>query len=314
MRAPRLFKEIYIFLPMEEILTSLKRTISARSISSSSESSSPTDKRPKSSVEHIEECESLEDADILILNEENAEALSMASDLGSKLDEILIKLKKLDTIEETLNDVSKRLAKVESTVGALQAEARAMDGQIKEMDKGLSALNEEVEEFHKKIEERKKEFEELHTKQLYLESYSRRENLKFFGVAEKEVRATEAGEAAVDTRDVLYGFMEEVLGLENPRVNIEIQRVHRIGKSVGGKPKPILARFLRFQDREKVLRAGFNLKETEFMVLQDFPQEIIERRRKQMPKLKEAKQKQQRVSFSKSEPDKLFINGKFIPM
>ena len=38
-----------------------------------------------------------------------------------------------------------------------------------------------------------------------------------------------------------------------------------------------------------MLRAGFGLKDTEYMILQDFPQEIIERRRKQMPKLKEAK-------------------------
>ena len=46
-------------------------------------------------------------------------------------------------------------------------------------------------------------------------------------------------------------------------------------------------RFLRYQDT--VLRAGFELKDTEYMILQDFPKEIIERRRKQMPKLKEDK-------------------------
>ena len=50
-------------------------------------------------------------------------------------------------------------------------------------------------------------------------------------------------------------------------------------------------RFLRYQDRETVLRAGFELKDTEYMILQDFPEEIIERRRKQMPKLKEDKKK-----------------------
>ena len=40
-----------------------------------------------------------------------------------------------------------------------------------------------------------------------------------------------------------------------------------------------------------MLRAGFELKDTEYMILQDFPQEIIKRRRKQMPKLKEFKLK-----------------------
>ena len=59
--------------------------------------------------------------------------------------------------------------------------------------------------------------------------------------------------------------------------------MHGIDKSVRGKPRPILARFLRYQDRETVLRAGFKLTDTEYMILQDFPKEIIERRRKQMP-------------------------------
>ena len=110
---------------------------------------------------------------------------------------------------------------------------------------------------------------------------------------------------------MLYEFLETTLGFEDPR-RIEIQRVHRIGKSINGKPRPILARFLRFPDREMILRQGFRLKDTEFMILQDFPQEIIEKRRKMMPKLKQAKDKGLRVSFSKSEPDKLIINGKVV--
>ena len=107
-------------------------------------------------------------------------------------------------------------------------------------------------------------------------------------------------------------FLETVLGFQDPRINIEIQRVHRVGKSNKGKPRPILARFLRFQDRERILRQGLKLKGTEYMMLQDFPQEIIEKRHKRMPKLKEAKGKGLRVSFSKSEPDKLIINGKIV--
>ena len=84
-------------------------------------------------------------------------------------------------------------------------------------------------------------------KHLYLESYSRRENLKFFGIPEKEANAEKGGEA-FDTRAVLNQFLETVLGFQDPRINIEIQRVHPVGKSNNGKPRPILARFLRFQD------------------------------------------------------------------
>ena len=140
---------------------------------------------------------------------------------------------------------------------------------------------------------------------------NRRENLKFFGIPESEASASE-GKDAVGTIDVLRDFLHDVLGFGDPKRNMEFQREHRFSKSVRGKPRPILARFLRYQDHETVLRARFELKDTEYMILQDFPQEIMKRRRKQMPKLKEAKKRGQKVSFSKSEPDKLFIDGKFI--
>ena len=48
-------------------------------------------------------------------------------------------------------------------------------------------------------------------------------------------------------------------------------------------------------------------------MFQDLPQEIIKRRREQMPTFKKAQRNGMRVSFSKSQPDKLFINGKFWP-
>ena len=113
--------------------------------------------------------------------------------------------------------------------------------------------------------------------------------MKSFGIPESEASASQ-GKNAVGSIDVLCEFLHGILGFEGPKGNMEFQRVYRIGKSVRGKPRPILsARFLRHRDRETVLRVGFDLKDTEYMILQDFPQKIIERRRKQMPKLKDAK-------------------------
>ena len=85
-----------------------------------------------------------------------------------------------------------------------------------------------------------------------------------------------------------------------------------MGKPVSGKTRPVIARFLRYQDREMVLRASFHLRDPDIKVLEDYPQEIIERR-KQMSKLKEAKRNGMKVYFSKAEPDKLYINGRFVP-
>jgi len=76
---------------------------------------------------------------------------------------------------------------------------------------------------------------EIHTKNLY----PRRENIKFTNIEE----STGIGGRNEDTEEVLRTFLERDLGYREVR-NIEIQRVHRIGKSKDGNPRPILARFL----------------------------------------------------------------------
>ena len=43
--------------------------------------------------------------------------------------------------------------------------------------------------------------------------------------------------------------------------DIEFQRVHRIREKRPNSPRPIIARFLRFPDREKVFRRALQLKD-----------------------------------------------------
>ena len=158
---------------------------------------------------------------------------------------------------------------------------------------------------------------ELHAL-LYLETYSRRENVQFFGI-DKVVPASEVDSPTEDTRDLVFKFLENKLRIENPRSRIEFQRVHRLGKpnNSNDKPRPIIARFLRYSDKEMVMdQARKELKRQEdkqFSVFDDIPKELYEIRKSQMKKFKEAGGKGCTVYFSKAQPDKLFVNGKFIP-
>lgn len=192
---------------------------------------------------------------------------------------------------------------VEGDISKLKADARGTDTKLQQMDEGLKWLGKEVDDIKLKMKFLEAAKEDLHTKQLYAEAYSRRENLKFFGLAEKETK-----------RDLLFEFLKNGLGFEEPVKKFELQRVHHLGKPASGKTRSIIARFLHYQDREMVLRALFHLQDPEIKVLEDYPQEIIERQQKQMSKFKEAKRNGMKVSCSKAEPDKLYINGKCIPV
>ena len=84
--------------------------------------------------------------------------------------------------------------------------------------------------------------------------------------------------------------METELGFMDAS-SIEIQRVHRLGKKKGNEPKPILARFLRYKDCEKILSLGRRLKDSNYKMYKDLPYEIVQRR-KQLRKPRQIKSPQ----------------------
>ena len=111
---------------------------------------------------------------------------------------------------------------------------------------------------------------------------------------------------------MLYRFLERDLDIEGAR-NIEFQRVHRLGRKKEGASRPIIARFLRYPDRERVFKAALEAQdEIDVKVYADLPKEIQENRKKQWPRLKRAREEGKTAYFSRKEPDKLFIEGRFV--
>ena len=174
-------------------------------------------------------------------------------------------------------------------------------------DSLASLMNTEVQELRKEIDENRKEFKAVNDRCLYHEVYNRRENLRFLGIPE-------TNGAVENTTQVLYQFLERELELEGAR-DIEFQRVHRIGKKTAGVNRPIIARFLRFPDRERVFKRALELRDDiEVKVYSDLPKEIQDRRKKQWSKLKKAREEGKLAAFDRKEPDKLYIEGHLIPM
>ena len=92
---------------------------------------------------------------------------------------------------------------------------------------------------------------------------------------------------------------------------IEFQRIHRIGglNPSQDKPRPIIAQFLRYSDRELVMSRAEKLKGKGFGISADLPKDIVKRRKELMPKFKKAKEDGQSAFFKRSEPDKLYVEG-----
>ena len=73
--------------------------------------------------------------------------------------------------------------------------------------------------------------------------------------------------------------------------------------------------FFAISDSEEVLQlARSKLKDTDFAVYEDIRKELYDIRKAQLKKFKAAKKKGLKAFFSNAQPDRLFINGKFIPI
>ena len=98
-----------------------------------------------------------------------------------------------------------------------------------------------------------------------LESHRRRNNLIFYGIPE------EANETTAKTESILYSFLEDNLKLKEDRISME--RAHRLGKrnASGEKPRPIIAKFSFYKNKELALSNSRTLAGTVFGISQDFP-------------------------------------------
>ena len=73
---------------------------------------------------------------------------------------------------------------------------------------------------------------------------------------------------------------------------IEFQGIQRSGRlnPSHDKPRPIIARFLRYSDRELVMSRAKKLKGKGLGISADLPKDIVKRRKELMPKFKKAKE------------------------
>ena len=220
------------------------------------------------------------------LSEEDCEidevhsVLEMAEDVLPKLDIVLKKPEametKLDNLGNFVKNVDAKVNALTTKVETLEATTRNAMKSIEELDRGLAFLNSEVEGL-KKLE---RDCAALRQQVLYMGVYQRRENFRFYGIEEDP-------EGAEDTRKVLLNFLQSELDIDDAS-DIEFQRVHRIGRFNQQAPKPrqIIARFLRYPDRERVMSNAKKLKGKKIGISADLPKErryclifLLQRRR-----------------------------------
>ncbi|KAJ8307756.1 hypothetical protein KUTeg_014692 [Tegillarca granosa] len=214
------------------------------------------------------------------------------SELFSRLENMSAKLSTLDTVNETVN-------KIKSQLNSVEQETKRLDGKIKDIEKSTESIsqffdeqkqsvdsikcvikdmtkqiNNQAADIDKTFVEVKSENDRLKHELLDIKMRSMRDNLLFFNITETN------GEDCVNVIDEFCG---NKLGIRDAK-DIKIDRAHRIGKYRDNKPRPIVAKFNFYGDRERIRKLGKEkLDGKTYKITQQLPQEIRERRRNLQP-------------------------------
>lgn len=156
-------------------------------------------------------------------------------------------------LNEQFSDIKRQNADVTARLADLSGKFEDFDGQLLE----IQVKNDELSRENIQLKAQVKDLEENVTR---IDAFTRRQNLLFYGLAE----STNTAEAT------LKGFLEE-LAVDTD--NIEFQAIHRIGRARSNTerdkrphnnddnndaPRPIIARFARQEDVQRVKRAVYS--------------------------------------------------------
>jgi ribA/ribD-fused uncharacterized protein len=208
-------------------------------------------------------------------------------------------LSEIPIISSNVQNIDKRLSQIAESIDFVT-------NKLKEVTNELDKVKSENTELKTSNSALKIEMNKMKSQISYLECQSRRNNLLFDGLAEKQNETWEECETILKRK--LHEYLGHVLNVEG----LQFERVHRIGQHTGIRCRQIVAKFSSYKQRDLVWSKRFNItdpRQTGFWISEDYPPEIKQNRDKLRPLLMAAKRSPS-VTSSSLRLDRLFINNK----
>ena len=173
------------------------------------------------------------------------------ANIHSDIDNLRLELKtEIDGIKRTIKDIEKSLESTQEDVEVVKEDMKKV---TEDLSKSTNTLNEKIvklEQFSKspevtealnaKIAELETQLKQQIEDNIRLEQYTRRENLRFNNILETEDE---------DCKSVIQNIIQQ---MEIDSSTIRYHAVHRVGKKLEGRHRPIIVRFVSREDRELV--------------------------------------------------------------
>ena len=236
-----------------------------------------------------------------------------SADLCELREEIKIMSTQIQNVLQIVGKVSSDLSSLTASVDQIFLKINDHDKKFSEVNDKLDQQSGElaatkkcVDEMERQMKAKDVKMRELEWRLVDQEARSRRNNLLFFGAAEK------SGEQCAD---VIRDIVGKELKLDP--AGLSIQRAHRLGaprpsNAVGqstSRPRPIIVNFSNFNDRERIWSVRHKLRRP-LGISEDFPLEVRKARDSLIPELKELKNRNKKASIAY--PARLVSEGKVV--
>ena len=232
----------------------------------------------------------------------NVQQPQLPADQPQWFKQVMDKLSLLDTVHSKISKFEESFKRIEHDISELNTSinfaSKKADDATLEAQRAMEAAN----TLQKENNGLKNEITSLKTRIIQQELQSRRNNLIFYGIPEKDK------ESWIDCEKSVCDIIGSNMGIENAQ-DIEIERAHRLGVKQQNKTRGIIVKFCKFKDREIVWKKAKTLAKTNHKLSEDYPAEVLAERRVLYPiyKLAVNNKSYKEVSLK---VDKLYINRK----
>ena len=208
----------------------------------------------------------------------------------------------LQDVKEDIKSIRKDITDLQASLQFTQAKFDDNNQKMEQIGVTLSMHSENLNDINQQADQVDNQLE-------YLENQSRRNNIRITGIPEDK----DNEQSWDDTEVVVKQSIKDKLNIGE---DFEIERCHRVNSRTrrsnyrsgqAEEPRPIVAKFSKWKEKEIVLKKAREIKPQGVRFLADLSSRTIQKRSDQVPKLLEAR-RQGKVAFFVL--DKLIIKDK----
>ena len=189
---------------------------------------------------------------------------------------------------------------------------QSLTKQIHSTTAGLDKAYQEIDVLTNKVTHLEDKFSAYEMRVIDLEARSRRNNLIFYNIPESP------DETDIECEQTLVSFLVTNMGMRDTVNEVRFERVHRLGRRRPGvapngqpwRPRPIIAGFCFYKQKQSILTKSKMLKGTDFSISQDYPAEIRSARSALWDQFRKARSEKLKATIAY--PAKLVIENEVV--